>query len=87
MGQIVEAAEVARLAAAARGEARPVHSDLDLGSRQASSSRLGELASRLPPGYKWEDLVVPDRQLDRAVDALTGVLLYSGRKAEPASKG
>jgi hypothetical protein len=64
MGQIVEAAEVARLAAGARGEPRPVPSDLDLGSRQASSSRLGELASRLPPGYKWEDLVVPERQLE-----------------------
>jgi hypothetical protein len=64
MGQIVEAAEVARLAASARGEERPLHSDLDLGSRQASSSRLGELASRLPPGYKWEDLVVPERQLE-----------------------
>jgi len=64
MGQIVEAAEVARLAASARGEERPLPSDLDLGSRQASSSRLGELASRLPPGYLWEDLVVPDRQLE-----------------------
>jgi SpoVK/Ycf46/Vps4 family AAA+-type ATPase len=32
--------------------------------RQASSSRLGELASRLPPGYRWEDLVVPERQRD-----------------------
>lgn len=30
---------------------------------------------------------VPDRQLDRAVDALTGVLLYSGRKAVPVSEG
>src|ERR687897_1059390 len=64
MGQIVEAAEVARLAASSRGVARPTHADLDLGSRQASSSRLGELASRLPPGYRWEDLVVPDRQLE-----------------------
>ena len=64
MGQIVEAAEVARLAAGARGEAGPTPSDLDLGSRQASSSRLGELASRLPPGYRWVDLVVPERQLE-----------------------
>ncbi len=64
MGQIVEAAEVARLAAGSRGEQRPTHADLDLGSRQASSSRLGELASRLPPGYRWEDLVVPERQLE-----------------------
>jgi hypothetical protein len=62
MGQIVEAAEVARLAAGARGVEVPEPADLDLGARQASSSRLGELAARLPPGYRWEDLVVPQRQ-------------------------
>jgi hypothetical protein len=62
MGQIVEAAEVARLSATARGAKRPEGIDLDLGARQASSSRLGELAARLPPGYRWEDLVVPARQ-------------------------
>ena len=39
--------------------------DLDLGARQASSSRLGELAARLPPGYKWEDLVVPAKQAEQ----------------------
>jgi hypothetical protein len=64
MGQIVEAAEVARLNATARGDEKPVPSDLDLGSRQASSSQLGELAARLPPGYRWHDLVVPERQLE-----------------------
>src|SRR5215207_1950580 len=67
MGQIVEAAEVARLAASSRANgnpAGPTPADLDLGSRQASSSRLGELASRLPPGYRWVDLVVPERQLE-----------------------
>src|ERR687897_979479 len=62
MGQIVEAAEVARLAASSRGDARPTAADLDLGSRRAPSSRLGELAARLPPGFRWEDLVVPERQ-------------------------
>ena len=62
MTQIVEAAEVARLAATARGAAVPEPADLDLGARQASSSRLGELAARLPPGYRWDDLVVPERQ-------------------------
>jgi len=62
MTQIVEAAEVARLAATARGAADVAPADLDLGARQASSSRLGELAARLPPGYRWEDLVVPERQ-------------------------
>jgi hypothetical protein len=62
IGQILEAAEVARLAAAARGGEVPEPRELDLGARQASSSRLGELASRIPPGYTWDDLVVPDRQ-------------------------
>ena len=62
IGQILEAAEVARLAAAARGASVPEPPELDLGARQASSSRLGELATRIPPGYTWDDLVVPDRQ-------------------------
>src|SRR5690242_14531911 len=62
MTQIVEAAEVARLSATARGADAPEPRDLDLGARQASSSRLGELAARLPPGFRWDDLVVPERQ-------------------------
>jgi hypothetical protein len=62
MTQIVEAAEVSRLSATARGAEVPVAADLDAGARQASSSRLGELAARLPPGFLWEDLVVPERQ-------------------------
>ena len=62
IGQILEAAEVAKLAAAARGAQIPEPAELDLGARQASSSRLGELATRIPPGFTWDDLVVPDRQ-------------------------
>jgi AAA+ superfamily predicted ATPase len=64
IGQIVEAAEVARLAAAAAERELPTPAELDLGARQASSSRLGELASRLPPGFHWDDLVMPERQLE-----------------------
>ena len=41
IGQIVEAAEVARLAAAGRGAEVPGSADLDLGARQASSSPAG----------------------------------------------
>jgi SpoVK/Ycf46/Vps4 family AAA+-type ATPase len=63
IGQIHEAAEVALLAAAARGAAEPTARDLDEGARQASSSRLGELAARLDPVHRWEDLVLPARQL------------------------
>src|SRR3954466_13269316 len=62
IGRIVEAAEVARLSATADGREVPSSAELDLGARQASSSRLGELAARLPPGYRWEGLVVPERQ-------------------------
>jgi ATPase family associated with various cellular activities (AAA)/Winged helix domain, variant len=62
IAQIREAAEVARMAASARGADVPAPAELDLGARQASSSRLGELATRIPPGYTWDDLVVPDRQ-------------------------
>jgi hypothetical protein len=62
LGQIAEAAEIARIAAAGRGEARPTPDDLDLGARRASASRLGDLAARLEPGFTWEDLVLPDKQ-------------------------
>jgi hypothetical protein len=62
--QIGAAAEVARLVAASRG-ARGLEPDhLDLGARQASSSRLGELAVRLEPAFGWGDLVLPERQLE-----------------------
>jgi hypothetical protein len=64
IGQIVEAAEVARLAARANDTEVPGPEELDLGARQASSSRLGELAARLPPGFRWTDLVLPERQLE-----------------------
>jgi hypothetical protein len=53
IAQIEEAAQVAR-----------VHRDLDAGAREASGARLGTLATRLRPTYTWDDLVVPDRQLD-----------------------
>jgi hypothetical protein len=62
--QIAEAAAVARLAARRRGAATPSSDDLDLGAREASSSRLGDLAQRLQPDFTWADLVMPDRQLD-----------------------
>ena len=62
VGQIAEAAEVARLASATRGDDGPSTEDLDLGAREASSSRLGELATRLDPAFAWDDLVLPDKQ-------------------------
>jgi ATPase family associated with various cellular activities (AAA) len=61
-GQIADASAVAKLAATMRGAAAPEPVDLDFGARQASSSRLGELAARIAPGYRWGDLVLPERQ-------------------------
>jgi hypothetical protein len=62
--QIRAAAEVSLVSARSGNAAVPLPADLDLGARQASSSRLGELASHLEPAYAWGDLVVPERQLD-----------------------
>ncbi|HEY2437153.1 MAG TPA: ATP-binding protein, partial [Solirubrobacteraceae bacterium] len=62
--QIEAAAEVSLIAARARREPAPTPADLDLGARQASASRLGDLATLLEPAYGWEDLVLRERQLD-----------------------
>jgi hypothetical protein len=62
--QIRVAGEVSAIAARSRGERAPLPGDLDMGARHASSSRLGELATRLHPTYTWDDLVLPDRELD-----------------------
>jgi hypothetical protein len=60
--QIRAAGEVSRIAGRSQGADVPGPAELDLGARYASSSRLGELAARLEPGYRWRDLVLPDRQ-------------------------
>jgi hypothetical protein len=64
IGQIGDAADVAKLSAATRGETTPTRADLDLGARRASSTRLAELASRLDAPFGWGDLVLAERQLD-----------------------
>jgi hypothetical protein len=58
--QIAKAAGIARVEAAAQGRPLPGGADLAFGARQASSSRLGELAIRLEPSYTWADLVLPE---------------------------
>ena len=62
LAQIREAAEVATITAKTRGDETAGAEDLDLGARHASSTRLGELAARLTPRYRWNDLVLPERQ-------------------------
>ena len=76
--QVREAAEVARIHAAARGAKQPEPKDFDSGARHASSTRLGELAQRLPPGYHWRDLVLPERQLD-LLRGISAYLLHRDR--------
>ena len=62
--QIRSAAEVSHVAAQRRGATVPDASELDLGARHASSSRLGDLATALAPAYGWQHLVLPERQQD-----------------------
>ncbi|MEZ0290955.1 MAG: ATP-binding protein, partial [Solirubrobacteraceae bacterium] len=62
LDQIGAAAEVSGIAARSRGSDAPDHAELDRGARYASVSSLGELAARLDAAYRWEDLVVPERQ-------------------------
>jgi len=76
--QIRDAAEVSRITARARGRTTPTLEDLDLGARHASSSRLGELATRLSPGYRSEDLVLPDRQRE-LLSAISAYLRHRDR--------
>ena len=60
--QIAAAAEVSRIAARSRDGGGPDHAELDRGARYASVSSVGELAARLDAAYRWDDLVVPERQ-------------------------
>jgi hypothetical protein len=62
--QIRAAGEVSVIAARSRGEPVALPEDLDMGARHASSSRVGELATRLEPAYAWNDLVLAERQLE-----------------------
>jgi hypothetical protein len=73
--QIANACEVAMVAASASGRPTPRPDDLDAGARRASSSRLGELAVRLPPSFDWDDLVLPDRQRD-VLQSISGYLRH-----------
>jgi hypothetical protein len=64
IGQIAEAAEIARQAAGVAGAAVPSPQHLDLGARRASTTRLGELATRLEPAFGWSELVLAERPLE-----------------------
>ena len=62
--QIARAMGIARAEADLAGLDAPGELELEAGARQASRSGLEERATRLGPGHRWEDLVVPERQLE-----------------------
>jgi hypothetical protein len=76
--QIAEAAEIARVEGRARGRNVPDGDDLAFGARQASSSRLGELAVRLAPSYTWDDLVLAEPQL-KLIHSISAYLRHRDR--------
>jgi hypothetical protein len=63
IGQVEQAAEVAKVVAAAAGRP-PGLADLDLGARRASSGALGQLATRLELRFGWDDLILPPRSAE-----------------------
>ena len=65
MRQIDHAARVAALSASARGEHSPGAEDLARGARDASRTRIGELASLLRDRRDWSDLVLPRPQREQ----------------------
>jgi ATP-dependent 26S proteasome regulatory subunit len=64
-GTIAIASSAARNIAALHGRAATVTlSDLTEAARGCFGGRLGEVAQRIPPGFKWDDLVLPDDVLE-----------------------
>jgi hypothetical protein len=63
--QIDHAARVAAVAAQSRGAAAPLPEDLVRGAREASRTRLGDLATLLQDHRGWEELVLPAPQREQ----------------------
>ena len=63
LGQIEAAARDSRVAAATRGQ-RPTRGDLFSSARAHSYSGLGDLAQRIEPARAWNDLVLPEEQVE-----------------------
>jgi ATP-dependent 26S proteasome regulatory subunit len=61
-GQIRDAVATARDRALQRGEA-VVREDLFAAARIHSCARLGEMARKITPRYAWDDIILPDDQI------------------------
>jgi hypothetical protein len=75
IAQIALAARIARAEAEVAGRGTPDASDLDAGARQASGAALGDRAVRLVPDRHWEELVLPERQLEQ-LRSISAYLLH-----------
>jgi AAA+ superfamily predicted ATPase len=78
VSQIETAAAIARSHASGTGRVTPDADDLAEGARQASVSRLGELASSLETAFTWDDLVLPAKTLE-LVHSISGYLRHRDR--------
>ena len=78
VSQIKTAAAIARTRALGEGRDEPLAEELAEGARQASVSRLGELANSLPTTFSWDDLVLPDKTL-ALVHSISGYLRHRDR--------
>ena len=63
MAQIAHAAEVATASSHVRRDGPPSAADLERGARDASRTRLGDLAVRVQRRAGWNDLVLPEEPL------------------------
>jgi AAA+ superfamily predicted ATPase len=63
-GQIRDAAATARDLAAYRGDAL-TESDLYTGARAQSNRKLSNLAQKIEPRFTWDDIILPDEQLQQ----------------------
>ncbi|MDX2091775.1 MAG: ATP-binding protein [Kofleriaceae bacterium] len=67
---ISHAARRATNAARVRDGGRVTTEDLGAAARSMFSHRLGSLAQRVPVGFRWEDLVLPDDTLAQVVEVV-----------------
>jgi SpoVK/Ycf46/Vps4 family AAA+-type ATPase len=79
-GQIRDAARTAYSFSKEKNPARPVLSAEDLykGCRTQSNQKLGSLALKTNPHYRWEDIVLPEDTLEHLKE-VSGFIKYKGK--------
>jgi SpoVK/Ycf46/Vps4 family AAA+-type ATPase len=79
-GQIRDAARTAYSFSKEKNPARPVLSAEDLykGCRTQSNQKLGSLALKTNPHYRWEDIVLPEDTMEHLKE-VSGFIKYKGK--------